>query len=69
VQGTEDKIHRQKCNNLKGPSGDVSIPLRRGKKITKGDRGRQGPWWEKGRRKGKQHQVWWGGAQRAERMN
>jgi hypothetical protein len=35
----------KKLNRKEGPSEDVSIPLRRGKKIIMGHRGREGPEW------------------------
>jgi hypothetical protein len=37
-----------KLNKKEGPSKDVSIPLRRGKKIIMGSRGRERPEWERG---------------------
>ena len=40
-------IDHKTYNKQKGPSEDVSILLRRGKKIITGGRGREGPEWEK----------------------
>jgi hypothetical protein len=42
MQPTDHK----KCNIKKCPSEHGSIPLRRGKEIITGDRGREGPRWE-----------------------
>jgi hypothetical protein len=72
------KIQPRDCKKFskqKGPSEDTSIPLRRGKGIIKGGRGRECPGWEKwggGKRGIGSGTGGWGGrreAQIASRMN
>jgi hypothetical protein len=45
-----------KFNKKEGPSEDAPIPLRRGKEMITGDRGKEGCGWERG--KVGQDQVW-----------
>jgi len=45
IQSTELK----EVKKTKGPSEDTSIPLGREKKTTTGNRGKEGPEWERGR--------------------
>ena len=40
-------IDYKKFNKKEGPSNDVSIPLRQGKKIITGGKGREGPGWKR----------------------
>ena len=40
-------IDYKKFSKKEGPSNDASIPLRRGKTIITGGRGREGPGWER----------------------
>jgi hypothetical protein len=58
TQPTDSK----KRNKQKGPSEEASIPLRIGKEIITGGRGKGGSRWERaewgGGRKGKQDQIW-----------
>jgi hypothetical protein len=65
----------KKCNKQKGPSVDATVPLRRGKEIIMGGRGRVGPGWESRGGHGRENKIRYERgtdrreAQRAKRMN